>query len=156
MHATFAIPELVGLFRAGLVSLIPVAERARIIWRGPHVYDPWEIIEEALFASIVASVVHNAAPLPLRPLPKYGATYGSYTDLSFITERAARSRGERLVFLMLTTAQDPFDTMCFLDVGADSVPTGRTVELPLSEATPELAARDANGVRYLDVIECIE
>ena len=79
--------------------------------------------------------------------------YGSYADLSFFTEWAARLRGERLVFLELTTAQDPFDTMRFLDVDAAFVPTARTVEIPLSRALPELAARVADGVRYCDAIE---
>ena len=153
MRATFAVPELIEIFRAGLTALTPVAERARIAWREPDAYDPWGTIEQALFTSIVASVVDNAAPARLRPLPKYGATYGSYADLSFITERAARLRGERLVFLQLTTARDPFDTMCFLGVGAGFVPTGLTVEIPLLQASPELAARAEGDLRYREVIE---
>jgi hypothetical protein len=153
MRATFGVPELIKVFRAGLTALIPVAEQARIAWREPDVYDPWESIEQALFASIVASVVDNAAPARLRPLPKYGATCSSYADLSFITERAARLRGERLVFLQLTTVQDPFDTMRLLDVGAGFVPTGRTVEVPLLQSLPELAARAVGELRYCEVIE---
>lgn len=153
MHATFGVSDIIGVFRAGLVALVPIAERARIAWRGPAVYDPWEGIEQALFASIVASVSDNAAPDRPRPLPRYGLVHGSYADLSFFTERAARLRGERLVFLKLTTAEEPFDTMCFLGVDAAFVPTGRTVEIPLPRALPELAARTANGVRHLDAIE---
>lgn len=153
MRATFTTSDLIGIFREGLVALIPVADRARIAWRGPAVYDPWEDVERALFASIVASVVENAVPDPPRPLPKYGLVYGSYADLSFFTDQTARLGGERLVFLALTTAQEPFDTIRFLDVDAAFVPTGRTVDVPLSRARPELAARDAAGVRYRDRIE---
>lgn len=98
MRATFEISELIELFRAGLVALIPVAERARIAWREPNVCDPWEGIEQALFASIVASVVDNPEPAPPRSLPKYGWICPSYADLSFVTERTARLRGERLCF----------------------------------------------------------
>ena len=97
--------------------------------------------------------MENAVPAPPRPLPKYGLTYGSYADLSFVTERTVRLSGERLVFLKLTTAQDPFDTMCFLDVDAAFVPTGRTVEIPLSGAVPELAARATDGLHYRDSVE---
>lgn len=72
MNAAFEIRELVGLFRAGLVAPRPVAERARIARREPDAHDPWETIEAALFASIVAGVVDDAVPVPLRPLPKCG------------------------------------------------------------------------------------
>ncbi|WP_338663616.1 hypothetical protein VQH23_00310 [Pararoseomonas sp. SCSIO 73927] len=153
MHTNFSTSDLIGLFRAGLVALVPVAERARIAWRSPAAYDPWESIERALFASIVSSVVENAIPNLPAPLPKYGLTYPSYDHLSFLTDRAARQRGETLVFLMLTTANDPFDTMCFVEVDGTFIPTGRKVEVPLSQALPEVATRTIDGLRYLDVIE---
>jgi hypothetical protein len=153
MHATFTTAELLGIFREGLVALIPVAERARIPWRGPATYDPWEDIARILFESIVASVVENSVPTPPRPLPRYGVAYGSYADLSFFTERAARLRGEQLVFSALATVKAPFDTMRLLEVDAAFVPTGRTVDIPLLLALPELAARDPDGLRYCDVIE---
>lgn len=153
MEATFAMAELIVIFRASLVALIPVAERARIAWQGPEVYNLWETIERALFASIVESVVENARPSPLRPLPKYGITHQSYAELSFITDRTARMRGERLVFIKLTTLRDPFDTMCFLELGADFVPNGQTVESSVLQVAPELAARTASGLSYCDAIE---
>jgi hypothetical protein len=153
MQATFEIAELIGIFRASLIALIPLAERARIPWQGPEVYDPWETIERALFEAIVESVVENARPSPPCALPKYGIAHRSYADLSFITDRAARLRGERLAFIELTTIQDPFDTMCFLDLGADFIPTGRNVELSVLQVTPELAARTASSLSYRDVIE---
>ncbi len=152
MEATFAMAELIVIFRASLVALIPVAERARIAWQGPEVYDPWETIEQALFTSIVGSTVENARPSPPCSLPKYGTAHRSYANLSFITDRTARLRGERLVFIELTTLQDPFDTMCFLELGADFVPTGQTVKLSVLQVAPELAARTANGLSYCDVI----
>ena len=152
MEAIFAVAELVTIFRASLVALIPVAERARITWQGPEVYDPWEEIERALFVSIVGSVVSNARPFPPCALPKYGIALQSYADRSFITDRAARLRGEHLVFIKLTTLQDPFDTMCFLELGADSIPIGHIIELSVLQAVPELAARTANGLSYCDVI----
>ena len=133
--------------------MIPVAERARIAWQGPEVYDPWEEIERALFTSIVGSVVANARPSPPCALPRYGITLQSYADRSFITDRAARLRGERLVFRNLTTLQEPFDTMCFLELGADSIPTGHNVRLPVLQAAPELAARTANDLSYCDNIK---
>lgn len=153
MHTTFSTSDLIGLFRAGLVALVPVAERARIAWRSPAAYDPWEGIERALFASIVSSVVDNAIPNLIAPLPTYGLMYPSYNHLSFLTDRTARQRGEKLVFLRLTTVNDPFDTMCFVEVEETSIPTGRNVEVPLSQALPEVATRTMGGLRYFDVIE---
>jgi hypothetical protein len=149
MRAFFDVAELMEIFRASLTALVPIAERARIAWHGPNVYDPWEDIERALFASIVA----NALPFPPRPLPRYGITHHNYADQSFITDQAARFRSEHLVFLELTTTQDPFDTMCFLSVGPDFIPTGQTVRLPILQVSPELAARTSSGLSYLQAIE---
>lgn len=153
MRATFEVPELIRIFRAALVTLIPIAEEARIAWRGPHVYDPWEDIERALFNSIVASVVENAVPASPRPLPKYGLTYDNYGDLSFITDRAARCRGEHLALLQITSEREPFDTMSFVDLGTGFAPTGRTVSIPFAEGLPELATRTADALRYCQAIE---
>ena len=118
--------------------MIPSAERARIAWRGPDVYDPWEDIERILFSSIVGSVVENMVPSPPRSLPTYGLIHRTYADHSFIT------------------VDDPFDTLCFVEVDAAFVPTGPNVKLPLVQATPELAAREGGDIRYLDLVEYLE
>lgn len=152
MHPSFKLPDLLAIFREGLVALIPVAERARIAWREPRVWDPWEDIERALFDSIVASVVDNAVPDVPRPLPKYGSACPGYAALSFVTERSARLRGERLVFSRLISAGEPFDTMRFLEVDAGFAPAGRTMEIALAAASPELAARFGDGLRYCDTV----
>ncbi len=153
MEATFAMAELIVIFRASLIALIPVAERARITWQGAEVYDPWETIERALFASIVGSIIENARPSPFCPLPKYGITHRGYADLSFIIDSTARLRGERLMFIEPTTLRYRFDTMCFLELGADFVPNGQTVGSSVLQVAPELAARIASGLSYRDVIE---
>ncbi len=57
------------------------------------------------------------------------------------------------MFIELTTLRDPFDTMCFLELGADFIPTGQTVESSVLQVAPELAARTASGLSYCDVIE---
>jgi hypothetical protein len=136
--------------------MIPSAERARIAWRGPDVYDPWEDIERTLFSSIVGSVVENMVPSPPRSLPTYGLIHGTYADHSFITERSERLRGSYLVFVELITVDDPFDTLRFVEVDAAFVPTGPNVKLPLVQATPELAAREGGDIRYLDLVEYLE
>lgn len=156
MHAPLEISELIEIFRSGLIALIPVAERARIAWSGAGVYDPWERIERNLFASIVASTVDNAVPIPPCPLPEYGLSYPTYAYLSFITERAARLRGDWLVFLDLTTVGEPFDTIRFLEINAGFVPTGRTVAFALLEVKLELAARIGSSVEYRNSVECEE
>jgi hypothetical protein len=138
------------------VALIPVAERARIAWRGPDVYDPWEDIERTLFSSIVGSVVENMVPNPPRSLPNYGLIHRTYADYSFITERSERLRGSDLIFVELITVDDPFDTLRFVEIDAAFVPTGRNVNLPLVQATPELAAREGGDIRYLDLVEYLE
>jgi hypothetical protein len=76
----FGVPDLIRIFQASLVALIPVAERARIAWNGPAVHDPWEDIERTLFSSIVGSVVENMVPSPPRSLPSYGLIHPTYAD----------------------------------------------------------------------------
>src|SRR5438445_782232 len=100
---SFAIPNLIRIFHASLVALIPIAERARIAWHGQEVSDPWEDIERTLFSSIVGSVVENMVPSPPGSLPSYGLIHQTYADRSFITERPARLRGSCLVFVGLIT-----------------------------------------------------
>ena len=75
MAETFDVTELVGIFRSGLLALLPIMDAARIRWAEPGVYDPWEEIERTLFSSIVGSCVENATPNRLRPLAAYGLTY---------------------------------------------------------------------------------
>lgn len=120
--------------------------------RGPRVWDPWEDIERTLSDSIMASVMGNAVPDVPRPLPKYGLAFPDYGAFSFITERSARLRGERLAFSRLISAYGPFDTMRFLEVEAGFVPAGRTVEIALAAASPELAARFGDDLRHCDAV----
>ena len=94
----------------------------------------------------------NAVPDAPRPLPEYGRFYLGHGDLSFITERSARLRGERLVFSRLISAGEPFDTMRFLEVDAGFAPAGRTMEIALAAASPELAARFGDVFRHCETI----
>lgn len=153
MPKSFEIGELLAIFRAGLIALIPMAERARIAWRGPDVYDDWEAIEQTLFASTIGSVVKNALPAPPFPLAIYSIVSRSYSDRSFLTEQASRLRGDFLMLLELTTASEPFDTINFLRLNLDLGSTDEIVKIPLSQAVLELAARTSTSITYRTTIE---
>jgi hypothetical protein len=155
MSAHVAISELIDVFRSGLLALIPVAERSGIVWNG-RTYDPWEEIEQTLFTSFVTSAVANLVPTPPRLLPKYGLSYQNYADLSFISERTRRMRGECLVLKNLITVQEPFDTGSFCVVDAAFMFADSTIDIPLSDVTFELAARFNHGVEYMEVVDYLE
>ena len=57
------------------------------------------------------------------------------------------------MFIDLTTLQEPFGTMCFLEIRADCTPTGHIVKMLFFQVTPELAARTPNSISYHDEIE---
>jgi hypothetical protein len=152
MKTRAAISDLMDIFRSGLLALIPVAERAGIVWHG-QTYDPWEEIEDALFFSFIDSLVNEMAPTPPRPLAKYNLEYPTYAGWSFISERMHRLRGENLVFLALTTALEPFDTSRFYVIDKDLVPTGRSIDIPFVEAAFELAANFGDRIEYKESVD---
>jgi hypothetical protein len=155
MSARVAISELIDIFRSGLLALIPVAERSRIIWNG-RTHDPWERIEQSLFESFVAEIAENRLPVPPRPLPKYDFSYQTYADLSFISEQTHRLRGESLVLQKLITVNGPFDTVRFCVVDTAFTFASRTIDVPLTEATFELAARFSHGIEYMEFVDYLE
>lgn len=153
MSSSVTVVELMATFRMGLLALIPVAERRGIAWNGARVYDPWENMECVLFESLVGSIAENATDAPFRPMPRYGVSYPSYADFSFITDRSAWSHEQGQVFLELATTDEPFDTARFVAVDSNFLATDKTLDVSVSKVRFEFAARAGQRVTYRDVIE---
>jgi hypothetical protein len=156
MAEAFDVTELVGIFRSGLLALLPVMDAARIRWAGLGVYDPWEEIERTLFSSIVGSCVENSTPSGLRPLAAYGLTYTDYLAHSFISERSLRIEGTTNALVELQTSQEPFDVALFHELDAGLISTGRMITKPIALCAFDLAAQTAAEIGYHDSINYLE
>jgi hypothetical protein len=101
-----------AILRDGLVALVPIAERARIAWRGDDVYDEWDRITEALFQSLVVDSIGNSNAGPLsRPLAKYGFVEEPLAELSVIQVAQPSILASELAFIDFTSTAAPFDTV---------------------------------------------
>jgi len=152
MADTFNATELVGLFRSALVALLPVMDAARIRWAEPGVYDGWENIERALYASIVGSCVENAVPDAVAPLAAYGLTMPNYLALSFLSERGLRLGGTLNAFVELRTGDKPFDLALFHEVDASLTLTGRRISKSIDMCAFDLASPASGSTAYRSVI----
>jgi hypothetical protein len=134
---SFTITELVDIFRAALVALLPAMGRARIKWNGDRVYDPWEDIERTLYGSIVGSCVENAvSPSNPYPLAAYGLLLPSYATHNFLV---AQDR-PNAAFVELRTAAEPFNEALFVELDEGFVPSIRKFSRPLAGLDFLLAA----------------
>jgi hypothetical protein len=107
------VDEMVSIFRQGLISLIPVFDKARITWKGDSTYDDFERIAEALYDSIVRDSMANASSLQSAlQLARYGVTQPG-RELSRIL---VNDPADRLALHELDTRLEPFDTIVCLRV----------------------------------------
>jgi hypothetical protein len=151
MAESFDMTELLAIFRSGLLALLPVMEAARIPWKEPNAYDPWEDIAQTLYSSIIGSCVENSVA-PLRPLAPYGFAFQKNEDYSFISERNLRVGGMQNALLELQTDVDPFDTALLAELDGNLMPTFRTVSIALRECQFDLAGRTSNGIEYCGAV----
>jgi hypothetical protein len=147
---TFAVTELVGLFREALLALLPVMEKSRIKWREGESYDPWEEIERALYKSIIGSCVENATSIqPIFPLAAYGLVYPTYADRSFLVP----SDNERIAFLEFGTGAEPFDEAIFLELGTALKPSRGRVRRALAGTKFLLAVPKDDRLEFHSQVE---
>jgi hypothetical protein len=140
------VTELVGVFRAALVALLPVMDKAGIEWRDGRTYDPWENVARTLFASLIGSCVENAVPVgSVPPLAAYGLLRPTYVDRSFLVP----SGTDNAAFLGLATSSQPFDEAIFVELSSDLTPSDRRIRRPLSSLQFMLAVPLDKGLLQL-------
>lgn len=147
---SFAVSELVAIFRSSMLALLPSMAQARIRWRAEEAYDPWENIQTALFSSIVGSCVENAATGALFPLAPYDLRLGSYKKNTFLTV----SGRSDMVFLRLDTKGEPFDEAVFLQIDENFLSTKETSQIPLADVDFRIAlcAQPSGTIQFSDRI----
>src|SRR3954471_555230 len=138
----FRIDELMELFRAGLLSVLPIMERARLPWTGDGSSDPWDKGQEALYEAIINSCLeHIAAGDDIKPLAPYGYVMASYEGHSFLSARNLRLAGKSNAFFDLMNGAAPFDTAVFQELESDLKPSGGHIIRTLAETEFEIGLR---------------
>jgi hypothetical protein len=135
------VDELVAIFRAGLMDLIPTFDRAHIPWRGDQTYDDFERVAEALYDSVVRDSLASARGLQgAMGIARYG-----------LREQRERSRilvndpSLKLSLLGLISLNTAFDAIQCVRIDSNGVDIGLAEELPFDGARFLLEARFADG-----------
>ena len=105
------VNELVRIFRAALIALIPIADRAHMPWREPNNYDDWDSMAAAIYESIVSRSLEESSEWDkFDAIPKYGKRTDRYSNYSFLT---AQHEPGACAFICFETESSPFDTCLF-------------------------------------------
>jgi len=106
-----SVDELVQTFRAALIALIPIADRAHMPWREPNNYDDWDSIAAAIYKSIVLRSLEESLEWSgFDPIQKYDKRADRYSNSSFLT---TKDDPGACALVCLETKSSPFDT-CLL------------------------------------------
>jgi hypothetical protein len=106
-----SVDELVQIFRAALIALIPIADRAHMPWREPSNYDDWDSIVTAIYKSIVLQSLENSSERDkYDAVPQYDHRNECYSNNSFLT---AKDDPGACAFIGFETNTSPFDTCLF-------------------------------------------
>ena len=153
MQWTTTPTELIQILRAAFISLVPVAERARIPWREGEAYDDWDELAEALYDKFVVrplqwAVLESGTP-PLQA-PAYDLLVDSYADVGVLIVRREDLPASpyQMVFHSLCTTEEPFDTVGFRQVDSLWLPVGdRIHRCPFERTQFELCYLGIDGAR---------
>ena len=156
MQETFSVTELVEIFRESLLALLPSMDKAKIAWRGPSVYDPWEDVERTLFGSIIGSCVSNAIVLPrsgVRFAP-YGLPLKDWCGFCFLSSPTLRTGDTMYAFTEIAHSgpRNTFDEARFTELGPKLSPTGKAVGALLDQIEFDLVIPGKDGPNYFEQI----
>jgi len=150
--ATLTVTELMGFFRAGLRSILPVMERAGLPWTDDGTSDPWDDVQESLYRAIIDSCLEHIVgeSSPVSRLAGYGFWVDSYDSHSFLSARSLRVAGIPNAFLKLTNGAAPFGAAEFRELGADLTPTDTLHRLV--DVDFEIGLRSVSSMSYRDAL----
>lgn len=127
---SFTVKNLFQILRDGLILLVPIAERADIVWSGPDVYDNWDDIASGLFSGIVKNIVYNLVDPSIGKIPDYSSTFISYNDKSFFTCSELKQNN---AFVSFYTKNSAFDCVRLLLLDDNLESLNEYVETPFCE-----------------------
>ncbi|MCT2584637.1 hypothetical protein [Actinophytocola gossypii] len=155
---TASIDELISNFRSALIALVPVAERARMVWADAmEQHYEWEKLQQAVFNAFVAQPIamdrgRDDAQLPLST---YDIDVADYSPMSWISCQS--SLEEDLALVRLVTHEHPFDIVQAAKVDSENFQRSSVVEIPYERSSfcYIRRMRDGKAVRISN-IEAVE
>jgi hypothetical protein len=106
-----SVDELVQIFRAALIALVPIADRAHMPWREPNNYDDWDSIAAAIYESVVSRSLEESSEWDkFDAVPKYDKRTDCYSNSSYLT---TKDESGACAFICFETKSFPFDTSLF-------------------------------------------
>ena len=145
-----SIDELLGTFRAALLALVPVADRAKLGWRENETHPAWERLAVCAYDAFVRGPVsvdrdRRASDFLLAP---YDIDLEGYGDNSWIGVEDSIHPGCAMVRVVSVAA--PFDSVQIVDVDLVSGRPGERRLVRWDDARFLLYRRSADGA-----IQCV-
>ena len=100
-----SVSEMMNLFRAGLLAVLPIADQACINWEDGKQYDDWDAIADGLYEGIVRMSVFHSGECSECMIPRYGFRQPSDKRCYILTkERSGSTLGVFVSFSSKETA----------------------------------------------------
>ncbi len=148
-----SINELVGTFRAALLALIPIADRANLPWIDDNTHRDWETLSQALFNTFVKGPIRGDRERNTgQPILSYDIDHLSYAESSWVGVGTLVDRGAALV--RLVSVDEPFDSVQVVEVDDSTGSMGERRIVSWEDANFYLANRSSDGTlaRVLSIV----
>jgi hypothetical protein len=140
-----SVDELMGTFRAALLALVPVADRAKLGWRENEANPAWERLAVCAYEAFVGGPVSTDRDRRASnaPLARYDIDIESYREKSWIGVGDSIYPGSAMVRVVTVVA--PFDSVEVVDVDLVSGRPGDRQLIRWDEARFFFVRRSADG-----------
>lgn len=138
-----SIDELMDTFRSALLALVPVADRAKLVWSDVDTHRDWERLAGCAFDTFVRGPISADRNWENwhAPVARYDVDASGYGEVSWIGEGDSSKPGRAVVRLL--SAGEPFDTVQVVDVDCESGLAGERRSVRWDECRFFLVRRSA-------------
>jgi len=151
------VGELFDNFRCALLTILPLADRAKINYRDAETHRDWERLAEVMFDVFLRSPIDSDRAVLGRELPlaRYDIDLDDYLAVSWLASNAdSPHRGAMVRFLSQSA---PFDTVQVVDIDPVTLRASRRRTVPVGEIKPALYRRRESGEATVVIeIEAVE
>lgn len=138
-----SIDELMDTFRSALLALVPVADRAKLVWSDGDTHRDWERLAACVFDTFVRGPVSADMHWGTRhaPVARYDVDASGYGEVSWIGEGDSSNPGCAVVRFL--SVAEPFDTVQVVEVDCESGLAGERRSVRWDECRFFLVRRSA-------------
>lgn len=139
------VSELFKNFRAGLLALVPVADRAKMNYRDVETHIDWERLAESVFDAFVRGPIDASRGVTGRELPlaRYDIDLDDYLGVSWLAADGDLPYDTAMVRFLSDLAL--FDTVQVVAIDPTTLRAGERRMIALSETRPALYRRSESG-----------